>query len=239
MPTIADLCQRGAALCRTVATQDLDGLPIYIVPQSRLQAKLGHRCVLHGYTAPRLDLHLRDHISDYQGRGPCMAINDRALRAEYGDEHFDYFFLATVLHELTHILTCPWLYNEPVTASPAEIEREAREVARTVATDEPDDGRPPFHGHGAQFIRVALHLCHRAKTADDWYAPNDLCAGWRYGLSHARRYQLALGDEPGRMATMPVAKIVTAEPPGEFDQLWADDVHHYFQSRSRCKGDAP
>lgn len=210
----------------------LGWLPIYIVPQTRLPANLGGLSVCGGYTASRLDLHLRDYIPDHRGRGPCMVINDGHLRATY-PEDFDYYFTATVLHELAHLLMQPWLYDERATATPEALRREARRVADMVATETPEDGHPPFEGHGAQFIRVALHLRHRAEMCGTWLAPNDLCAGHRYSLSHARRYQVALADEPERLATMSIAKIITTKPPPEFAQLWADDVHAHFQSLSR------
>jgi hypothetical protein len=221
-------------LCRKVAARDLGRLPIYIVPQTLLPDELGGRSVCHGYTASRLDLHLRDHIPGYRGRGPCMVINDRHLRTAYDPADFDYTFTATVLHELAHILQRPWLYNEPVTEPPERIQLEAQQVADIVSNEKP--AGLPFKGHGAQFIRVALHLQYRAETLATWIAPYDLCAGCRYRLSHARRYQLALGDEPKRMARKAIAEIVASEAPPKFVQLWADDVHAHFQSLSRFEG---
>jgi len=236
MLTANEAYQRPITMCRTLAGRDLAGLPIYVVPQTLLPDELGGLSVCGGYTASRLDLHLRDHIPGYRGRGPCMVINDNLIRAARAREDFDYYFCAAVLHELTHVLMRPWIYREPVTASPDAIRREARQVARMVATETPEDGRLPFHGHGTQFIRIALHLRHRAATWGAWFAPNDLCAGRRYGLSDARRYQVALGDEPARMAKMTIAQIVATEAPPEFAQLWADDVRAHFRSLSRLEG---
>jgi hypothetical protein len=218
-----------------VAGRDMEGVRIYVVPQSLLPDDLGGRSVCGGYTASRLDLHLRDHIPGYKGRGACMVINDDLIRETRAREDFDYYFCATLLHELTHVLMRPWLYREPATAPDDAIRREARQVAHMVATETPEDGRPAFHGHGAQFIRIALHLCHRAETWGAWFAPNDLCAGRRYRLSHARRYQVALGNEPRRMATSLVKEILAADPPADFARLWADDVHTYFRSVSHRK----
>jgi len=236
MLTTNEAYQRPLAMCRRVASRDLEGVRIYVVPQTLLPDDLGGRSVCGGYTASRLDLHLRDHIPGYRGRGACMVINDDLIRATRAREDFDYYFCAALLHELTHVLMRPWMYRELATAPPDAIRREAREVARMVATETPEDGHPPFHGHGAQFIRIALHLRHRAATWGAWFAPNDLCAGRPYGLSHARHYQVALGDEPARMARMPIAEIVATEAPSEFAELWANDVHAHFRSLSRFEG---
>ena len=179
-------------------------------------------------TASRLDLHLRGYIPGYRGRGPCMVINDRRLRLAFDPADFDYWFTATVMHELAHILQRPWLYNEPVTESPERIQLEARQVAHIVSNE--NTAGLPFKGHGAQFIRVALHLQYRAEKFGTWIAPADLCAGCLYRLSHAHRYQQALGDEPQRMARKAIAEVVASKAPEDFVQLWADDVHAHFQS---------
>jgi len=230
-------CRSAKALCRLVAAQDLGPLPLYIVPQSRLPPELGGGSVANGYTASRLDLHLRDFIPDYRGRGPCMVVGDRNLWARDADD-FLYSFQATSLHELAHLLLRPWYFCEPVNASPEALHREARKVADMVATEPPEDGLPPFMGHESQFIRTALHLQHRAAKVGVWIAPNDLCAGRQYGLSHARRYQLALGDEPQRLADKPIMRIVATEAPIEFTELWVSDVRAHLQSFSRMKGSA-
>ena len=83
----------------------------------------------------------------------------------------------------------------------------------------------PLHaGHGASFIRIALHLRHRAREHGVILLANDLCGGPRYGLSSGTCYRAALGDEPGRMAHLTFREIAAIEPPTEFTNLWASDV---------------
>ena len=79
---VANLCARAEALCRQIAPHDLDNLPLYIVPLSRITGILGGPSVCDGFTSHSLDLYLRDDIgSSWRGRGPCMVIND----LQYGD----------------------------------------------------------------------------------------------------------------------------------------------------------
>ena len=108
-------------------------------------------------------------------------------------------------------------------------------MATIMAT--PDDSKEalPFRSHEINFLRVALNLRYRAEIAGIIIAPNDLCAGRRYGVSHARRYEVALGDEPKEMVTKSILDIIASTPPDAFSQLWEDDVHSHFQFRSRFK----
>lgn len=80
---IPALCCRSQHLCRAVAGRDLEGLPLYIMPQSQLAAEYGNAERCYAYTTPSLDLYLRPHIRDWRGRGPCMVINDLALAEAY------------------------------------------------------------------------------------------------------------------------------------------------------------
>ncbi|MFV0442167.1 MAG: hypothetical protein ACK5Q5_01205, partial [Planctomycetaceae bacterium] len=83
------LCRLADAhnLCRTIAAQDLAGHPLYILPQSSVTAKLGRASGCIGYTSGTLDLLLKDEIGDaWQGRGPCIVVNDGLMLAEFGEE---------------------------------------------------------------------------------------------------------------------------------------------------------
>lgn len=236
MVTIDALIERAAALCRAVAAGEFDGRSLYIVPQSRLPDALGGLSVCQGYTTPRLDLHLREYIPGYQGRGPCMVVNDREIREGRSDPDFEYYFLATAIHELAHILIAPRLYDEPAKETPKTIRREARKTAQYLTEEMPEGGPPPFPDHGSIFIRAALHLCHRAERNGVCIEANEVCAGYRYGLSHARRYQQALGDEPERMLDVPIARVVETTRPEAFDQLWKEDFRRYIPLQSLSTG---
>jgi hypothetical protein len=142
-----------------------------------------------------------------------MVINDLVLLDEAPDD-LETYFLATVLHELAHVLERPTLYRERPDEEPARLMFEALLLAQIVAeppSSEEARASPPHHGQ--RFIRAALHLRHRAEVAGVCVSPALICPNRDYGLLHANAYRAALGDEPIRPAT---AKTGTALPPATF-----------------------
>ena len=221
-PDIGPVPARAVDLCRRVASRDLAGGPIYVVPQSRLATDMTADC--EGYTAPSLDLYLRDAIGPaWHGRGPCLVVIDVALAADAHPDDFEYLVRAVVLHELAHILERPALVTDRTGVQPARIQFEALAVADAVSRPELAE-QPAYRGHEARFIRTVLHLRHRAAEAGVAIAPALLCAGWRYGLSVADRYVEALGGEPARMAGALFHDILASPPPATFTELWIADV---------------
>jgi hypothetical protein len=93
-----------------------------------------------------------------------------------------------------------------------------------VAQPRPTVALQPYAGHGASFIRIALHLRHRARERGVLILANDLCSGPQYGLSPASAYRAALGDEPTLLAHLTLHEIAATEPPEAFTTLWASDV---------------
>jgi hypothetical protein len=81
--------------------------------------------------------------------------------------------------------------------------------------------RPPWAGHEAPFIRAAIHASHRAGV----YASDCRVAGAVYGLSACPWYEHALGDEPRRLESLPVAEILKTPAPAAFAELWASDTN--------------
>ncbi len=233
-PASGSLSRRAERLCRRVAGPDLAGAPIYIVCQSSLAHDFGRAAGCEAYTTPSLDLYLADHISSYRGRGPCMVINDLALREDNTND-FGYWFSALVLHEMAHILERPALFADRTGVDANKIKFEALCVAD--ATDEPEPpvkatATPRYLGHEAPFIRIVLHLCHRAARAGRRIAPSAVFNCRQYGLSRPERYAAALADEPRRFANRLFRDILAAEPPSAFTNLWHDDVR-------RCQESSP
>jgi hypothetical protein len=224
---VATLLARAEALCRAVAGPDLAGTPLYLLPQSRLAADFGTADVCDGFTNPSLDLYLRDYIGPaWHGRGPCIVVNDLAFKDDLYADAFEYVVQSVVLHELAHVLMRPALFEDRPDLSPERLLFETLLVADALKRDPPAD-RPAYDGHESPFIRVALHLRHRAEAASVSIATALLCAGWRYYLSPAHRYLEALGDEPARMAGALFRDILAARPPPAFVQLWDEDVVAY------------
>jgi hypothetical protein len=214
----------GHALCRTIAARDLGDLPLYIVRQSAIATAFGAADACSAYTTPSLDLYLADRIQNYRGRGPCMVVNDLALLADVHPEDLENVTLGTIVHELAHILDRPALYDERRDVEPDRIQFESLVLAEAITRPRPTPQVPPYHGHGASFIRIALHLRHRAWQNGVHLLANELCGGSRYGLSPGSAYKGALGDEPRRLAHLTFKQIAAIEPPAAFTQLWADDV---------------
>jgi hypothetical protein len=227
-----DFIARSKALCRTVASRDLAGLPLYILLQSEVADIMGQENFSDGYTTPNLDLNLRSVIGDrWHGRGPCMVLNDVSIADEHFPEDVDIVAMSTILHELAHILDRPVpgdLWSQP---SEDWIEFETKVIANAGR----HETRPlptPYFGHEDQFVRIALHLHHRSGLAGVDTIPNLLCAGRRYCLSHAHRYIEAIASEPADMLQLSFAEISRSDPPKAFTKLWLRDVSRYVESFS-------
>ncbi len=224
-----DFVARATALCRTVAGRDLTGLPLYILLQSEVTDVMGPENFSDGYTTPNLDLNLRSVIGEaWQGRGPCMVVNDVSITDEHFLEDVDVVAMSTVLHELAHILDRPSPVDPQSLPSEDRIEFETL-VISNAARHEHRPLPTPYFGHEDQFIRIALHLHYRAALAGVESIPNLLCAGRRYGLSHAHRYIEAIGDEPADLLELPIAEISRSPPPEAFIALWQSDVRRYHE----------
>jgi hypothetical protein len=140
-----------------------------------------------------------------------------------------------VLHELAHILDRPALFEDRIGVDPNRLLFESLVVADCTKCP-PREDIPHYHGHEAGFIRIALHLCHRAEQAGIAIAPAGICAGHRYGLSHASDYQDALGDEPARCTDMLFRDIAATDLPPAFTRLWAQDFVSYHNRFPHLKG---
>ncbi|MCA9183986.1 MAG: hypothetical protein R3E01_10065 [Pirellulaceae bacterium] len=234
---VAILLADAEALCHVVAGRDLAEAALYVVPQSSLPGECGSGDHCYAYTTPSLDLYLRDHIPDWRGRGPCMVVNDIGLAEDYELEDLACLVPAYVLHELAHILDRPALFADRHGVEPNRLKFEALVVASVGERSQRND-IPLYFGHGNSFIRIALHLCHRAQRTDVDVRPTAICAGHRYGLSHASLYLEALGDEPARCAGMSFHDIKSFKPPLAFSHLWTVDCIEYHQRFLPQKGSA-
>ena len=164
-----------------------------------------------------------------------MMINDLALIEDCEPEDWEYVVTASVLHELAHILDRPTLVEDRTGVDPNRLLFEALVVANSLKRPLSCD-LPAYHGHGASFIRLTLHLCQRAALAGVDVRPAAICGGRRYGLSHASDYQDALGDEPTRCLGMSFRAIAATPPPASFSRLWQEDVVLYYRRFPHLKG---
>lgn len=109
-------------------------------------------------------------------------------------------------------------------------------LANAITRPRPTIQVPPYHGHGASFIRIALHLRHRAWQHGVYLLANELCGGQRYGLSPGSAYKGTLGDEPRRLAHLTFDQIAAIEAPAEFTNLWLEDQRNALVTPSPMVG---
>jgi len=223
---MAAILAEAESLCRALAGRELAGIPLYLVPQSILPADYFAGDHHYAFTTPSLDLYLAPHIPNYRGRGPCMVVNDLGFTDGLDPEDLEYIVPACVLHELAHVLDRPALFADRTGVDPNKLLFESLVIADCTRRP-PRDDLPAYDGHETGFIRIALHLCHRAELAGVAITPAAICAGHRYGLSHASDYQDALGDEPARFTDMRFHDIAATDPPPAFTRLWAQDFVSY------------
>jgi hypothetical protein len=228
------LWQQAERLCRAVAGRDLAGVPLYVLPQSRMTVDLGtaHH---YAFTTPRADLMFRDQIDRWLGRGPCIVVNDLGLAEDVDPLDLSYVTLNCVLHELAHILDRPLLYADDAGDTPARMQFD-RLVAVDALTRPPRAELPLYFGHEAPFIRIAIHLAYRATRAGFATKPAAIFQGHRHHLSPAASYEEALGDEPPSMVLFSLREMRHIPPPDAFSQLWQADLDHHHQLVSPQKG---
>ncbi len=163
MSDFAALVDWAGQLCRAIASRDPAGHELYILRQSAISTEYGTAEGSEAYTSPSLDLYLREFIPHWRGRGPCLVLNDLAMQADVHPEDLEAVVLGITIHELAHILDRPALYRERRDAEPDRLKFEALVLADEVGQPRPTVAPQPYAGHGASFIRIALHLRHRAR----------------------------------------------------------------------------
>lgn len=236
--TIPDLCARARALCKRIGARDLGDTPLYIVAQSALPGIYGDARATYGCWSPSNDLYYRDAIGDaWRGRGACVLINDLALREDFGDEDVELHFLATMLHEFAHALQSGVWFRERPDIAPELLEARMKfeSFALALQLAEPPtaaEAQAAFFAHGGPFVRVCLHLVHRANQLGERIGPALLCGGRRYGLSHAMHYGLALGQELACMRRRTFRDILATPAPKAFRQLWIQDMCEWSESNN-------
>jgi hypothetical protein len=228
-------------ICRTVAPADLPaGRPFYIVWQSEIPTLAQADGTFFGLHVRSMDLIARQYIADrWQGRGAAILLGDatiakwiqevcRPLNEQAAQNWFEAHAFATTLHELAHAAEYGFTRGDAVPAAVLAMVNEA--VHQCVAQTDPDEAEIEYDTllHRPEWIRVSLHLFHRASVAGLWPAmllpaPHSIADGWSYGLSDTGRYESALADEPQRRIGESLTDIIRSEPPAAFAALWDHD----------------
>lgn len=229
---------RAEALCRAVAP-DLADAPLYVLLRSELPAELRGDSETLGCTMKHLAAIVRpelERLGRWRGHGPAMIIDAAGVAATLAHRPregrrrcFVPAFLAIALHELAHILDIGIGDANPDMDPPAGLVALGRRILAAEASGE----LPPTNGDGAaipwrwhewRFIRIAIHLAHRATRAGVELSPLNVFDAAAHGLSATWEYAAALDDEPHRMASLNFAAIRAAPVPAAFATVWRCDM---------------
>jgi hypothetical protein len=225
-----------------VVRQLLPERRVYVLFASKLPQQYRPRGCF-GMTGRGLDLVLRDAIGrKWKGRGAVMVLDED--QARWFAREFHPFLLEAIAaprelwkaaaHELAHIAGRTILPSEETAEDPGFCEVVDRTLSEFCANSPPVAlvCPVPWEGHDGQFIRLLFHTAHRVRlAAGDWIGFADWFDSQQYGLpSREDQYRAALGDEPERLADVPLSKLPAVPPPTAFAELWAYDVREWWSA---------
>jgi hypothetical protein len=206
-------------LCRSVAANELDGLPCYLVDASDLEGYERSLAVgdFLGWTSRYADLILCDYLTKrdkWRGRGfACVMRCDQLPTLQD--------LAGCVLHELAHFICHP---------APKQISVDAsilsEPLIRLAKTDLKlpafPDNLPPWDGHEADFVRVACHVAHRSGLACESIRPRHLRFASAYYPRPFGEHEFMTALESELNDKRSIREIVAGDPPEAFSKLW----HH-------------
>jgi len=134
---------------------------------------------------------------------------------------FAFEVLATALHEAVH-----YAENPPTncTGNSSDFDK-LWHAAVTNNALKPLPTVRPWGQHGVSFIRGCVHITHRAAMLGERIAFVGIFNNFKYGLpSSPAEYAHALGDEPERLADLPLIDVLKTEPPKALTDVFARDV---------------
>lgn len=227
---------RCVELLRCVDPHNLE--PLYVLSDREVAGQVDMSNA-KGIYNPALRYGLRETIDQCIGwNGPGFVCAIRLEDCPYFDDLAD-----VLLHEYAHHIEMHERTNairETVDADRTHAlwEMEPRDYPVAVATS------PPWEKHGPSYIRVCIHLAHRARR-NGWRGTVDhLVQSDRYLLSPATLYAHHSGDEPERLQDRPLLKVSRTDPPGPFKEFAEYDLNtaremYAADSRSQMPGNRP
>lgn len=189
-----------------------------------------------GYVASNLDLAIRPYLG-FGGRAVAMVVNTVAIvenqRAHAVARRMEQptprmltgLFLDTVAHELGHLA-----YGGFTTPADEDLGPSVTDVARKLALAQAGSrvaSDVPWNVHHGRWVRLYLHAAHRLARAMNFPQSADLDA--EHGLSSARAYESALGDEPAGLEHIALTQIGDIAAPIAFAELWQRDVVRWWR----------
>jgi len=230
--------RRIEAACRAVFPQRT----IYVVSASSVPERYRPRGTF-GITGRGLDLIFRQEIGErWVGRGavillnPSEAVSYAKLLIGNPAINARRILWRTAAHEASHIADRPILPSEEKDEDlqPKADDISSALLAEFCAVESPLAVLEPvaWHDHDARFFRLLFHVAHRIMPFVDVH----LCRyDWADTLQYALpssdyKYRAALGDEPERLADVPLTEISSIPPPTAFTNVWANDLRYWFGS---------
>jgi hypothetical protein len=214
---------------------ELFGQKIYIV----FASEIGIHCDAldwAGIHVAGMDLLIQDNCPEmFTGRRPAFCLADIGPDAIPFSGDAAKQFDSLVAHEFCHVLQ-ELLKPEPIETSEKDIPTlswvlEYQSPDREAV--EPVNGVPRHYGHGADFIRLLLHVSFRLR----YVAELDLCDhemwphDW-YRLSPLAWYRHAIGDEPINNWQRPIIEAVSGPMPEALTTLWQKDLKFWHSPKS-------
>jgi hypothetical protein len=243
-PTVSEI----ETLLRRIAPADCGSRPIYVALTSEMPPDLRPSGSVYGFHSVCLDLSFKSWLTDvgrWRGRGPAIGINDLEILREANelagsdrelrDELYRGRMLAIALHEWSHALERPFDLRTLPNEIAAEIETDSKAaVLQWIAdADRPYDPSaevpPQWLGHEAQFIRILLHVAHRAERFVGRLPDRFLFSSLNYSLSGLWCYRAELRREIEAFdSSLCFDDLRKCHPPKSFIELWRDDLHRWW-----------
>lgn len=203
---------------KRISPADFAERELYVVTDAELGPSYRHGSALAWVCAAggkRFRSHL-ERIGLWRGDGDVIAVCDSWFQLERSRAD------GVLIHELGHVVDNRGL---EAVVSDEGIELTLQKDQAKVALGDPvfvdDSGpAPKWSGHGLSWIRAVIHLICRAGVSQ-WHVN---FADEGYGLSDRVEYIKALGDEPRRLESLPVAEILKQPAPAAFTELFERDT---------------
>lgn len=210
------------ALALTLAPE-LSRQPLYVLGPD-VASEWYPKCFASGVAHIYGNVLARPHLEStgvWCGPGPVVALLKHASRNDV---------LATMVHELAHVVPCvPCVDLPPTDLNLIEAREEIALFAPTLGQTPGYPKWMPSHGRG--YVRTLVHLWWRmAVRCHHVFAIEDLMYGPAYDLPPLLMFLYCLGGEPTRMMDASFSEILSVEPPREFGAIWDAGLEYWQQS---------
>lgn len=220
----------------------LPGARPYVVLESE-GAPLPDTSNAFAETHPQLDLMLEEYLlarKVWRGRAPAIGIFDIRVREvvkeatcdeDLAAERNRQLLAALVAHECAHVVEFGIDLSPPTQASRAFAEGVARFSVQFPESETVKLALPPMRNHRLKFIRLALHLAHRASVVGSHFPTELLYSAEDYGIAAPHVFEAELQGEPKDLVNESIFEIPSFRPPRGFTQLWNDYVREWISKQ--------